>query len=65
MEIIKMEKNRRGFFKMLGLGAVGASIASVNPVKSLSKSLKSNHTNRESKVKVNIHPNAIKRNNRG
>ena len=61
--MIKTE-NRRKFMKVLGLGAIGTSLFSLNPKSLFSKSSNS-HNHDKPKIEVNLHPSAIKRNKKG
>ncbi|MFA7228982.1 MAG: hypothetical protein WC061_08100 [Melioribacteraceae bacterium] len=51
--------DRKSFFSMLGKGSVAAAIASVLPVKFLTAAVNSSDPK---KVKIEIHPSAVKRN---
>ncbi|MFH1197335.1 MAG: hypothetical protein V1720_16675 [bacterium] len=57
-EETKNESGRRNFFKKLSLGILGAFVIGYLPFKFLKRS---NHSN---KIKIQIHPSAVKRTNK-
>lgn len=53
-------EKRRNFFKYLSAGAISTSVLGLLPFK-FGKNAESNDNNENNKIKVSIHPSAVKR----
>lgn len=58
---MKPSNDRRTFFKKAGIGAIGASLLSIIPMKLFSRTPSPMHREDQSSIAIKINPLAVKR----